>query len=156
MSASPRLQPRLLATPALGAREAEAHRVEAEVLARFRIVSARAHKAMTPHSRQEWERELAGERGMRIASVAYALQGLDPEDRAYVLAPLLTAEEPPTQHVMRELAEASAAHGEFMAAVQGVLADGRVTPREIQAIAAAHHRARQESDDVVRAMRSGR
>jgi len=93
---------------------------------------------------------------MRIASVAYALQALSPDDRAYVLEPLLRAEEPPAQVVLRELAEASAAHGEFMAAVQSVLADGRVTPREIQAIAAAHHRAQRELADVPRAMRSGR
>jgi len=136
----------------LGAREEQAHRVEREVLDRFRVVSHRAHKAMTPHSRQEWERELAGERGMRIAGVAFALDGLTAEDRAWVLEPLLQAEPTPTQHVLQELAEANEAVGSALGSVQRLLAGGSCTPNAIQKINAEFHAAARELADVPRAL----
>ena len=156
MSASIALQSRLCIRDPQGAREAEAHRAEHDVLARLAAVARRAHKVLTPHSRQEFERQLLGERGLRVADLAFALAAMPVPDREWLLAPLLTAPETPSKPVLVEIAEATRATGEALADAELLIASGPCTPQDIRRVECECHTAARELGDVVRAMRSGR
>lgn len=122
---------------------------------RLRSATRRAHKAVTLHSRQTWEKQLSGERGLRLADLAYALAAFGPSDRALILQPLLAVEETSSASVLQELAEATEATGKALGFVQRVLAGGPCTPNDIQRINAEIHAAQRELADVPAAMRRG-
>ncbi len=156
MSASPHSQARLLPTPSQGARDSEAHRVTGDVLARLSILAHRSHKALTPHSRQQFERILHGERHLHVFDLAFALQALDASDREYLLEPLMEAQQAPVGAPLVELAEATVAAGEAIASAQLLIHEGVCSARDIQHLNAQFHRAARELADVPRAIGAGR
>ena len=146
-------QPRLLPVPPQGARDTEAHRVTGDVLARLSSLAHRCHKALTPHSRQQFERVLHGERHLHVFDLAFALQALDAADREWLLEPLMEAREAPTQSVVQEIAEAIPATSDALASALMLVHEGTCSARDIQAINAKFHTAQRELGDVVRALR---
>ncbi|MBI4916842.1 MAG: hypothetical protein HY825_13425 [Acidobacteria bacterium] len=150
------VQPRLLPSLRQGAREDEAQAAERDVLSRLRIVSRRAHKVMSPHSRQYAEQQLAGDRGLRLSDLAYALSALDQVDRAYVLAPVVEGRESGCKPPLVEMAEATEAVGVALGTAQRVLASQGATPRDLLAVEAHVQAAVRELSDVPRAMRGGK
>lgn len=124
------------------------------MLARLGAASARSHKCVTPHSRQQWERQLAGERGLRLADLEFFLQGFTPEQRRWALEPLLLGATPVPKAPLVEIAEATEATGRALSMAQRFLA--RPAPRdrrEVEVLAGALLRASSEVADVLPALR---
>ena len=170
MSASSHAQARFLQVPVQGAREVEAHRATGELLSRLAMLARGSQKALTPHSRTEFARELHSEdievnpsdrRHMHVFDLAFALQVLDAEDRQRLLEPLLMAQYKDPKPVHVEIAEVSEAAGEAVGFAARLLGEGACgyapyTPRDLAELAARFHRLSREASDVPRAMAAAR
>jgi len=169
MSVPSRAYDRFLPAPDQGARLAEAHRITGDVLARLRILAHRSHKAMTPHSRQQFERILNSEnpeiptsekRHAHVLDLAFAAMVLDADDRAWLFEPFFEARHQEAKPFPVELAEVSEAAGDAVGFATRLMTGSTsspsgYTPRDMQELAARFQRLSRESSDVPRAVAKG-